>query len=160
MTILGVTVVAVIGGLATSIMVSGQQRDRVAARAEVRTFGEKIQTFVLTGSGYQDCAPVTRYEIYAPAGYTADVTTIAYWIPTLPFTPTPLPTSGPSPTPVAAGAFGNVTDCQNYRNAATPPRQDGGIQRLTLRMQKNGTTIHEDLVIHIRRPCRAGETCD
>jgi len=167
-TILGVTVVAVIGGLTTSIMVSGQQRDRVAARAEVRKFAEKIQAYVLTGNGYENCAEDDHYEPgnlpdYSNLdGYTADVSSVAYWIPVPPITPAPVPS--PAPTPVSVGTFDDLDACDDYRdpdtNPVTPPLQDGGIQRLSLSVVKDGTTIHEDLVIYVRRPCGTGATCD
>jgi hypothetical protein len=142
-TILGLTVVAVIGGLTTSIMMSDGHRKRAMASAEVRKFSEAIQGFVLT-TGYQECAPASHYDVYNPAGYLTEVTAISYWNPVAPFTPTPLPTAGPSPAAATAGSFGST--CTN-----------GGVQRLSLRVTVNSSNVSEQLEIYVRQPCRPGD---
>lgn len=144
-TILGLTVVAVIGGLATSIMMSDGHRKRAMASAEVRKFAEAIQGSVLgSPTGYLECAGASHYDVYNPAGYLTEVTAVAYWNPVAPFTPTPLPTAGPSPAAATAGSFGPI--CNN-----------GGVQRLSLRVTVNATNVAEQLVIYVRQPCRSGD---
>ena len=155
--ILGVTVVALIGGLTTSILLSDTHRKQAMAAVQVEAFAEAIQGFVLNNSGYQDCAPAAHYDVYSPPGYTTDVQSIAYWIPSAPFTPAPLPITGPSPTPAAAGVFGDLAACQNFRNAVSPPRLDGGVQRLSIRVAVAGSSVAQNLDVYIRRPCRPGD---
>jgi type II secretory pathway pseudopilin PulG len=153
--ILGVTVVALIGGLTTSILLSDTHRKLAMAGAQARAFAEAIQGFVLNNSpGYQECAPASYYDVYNPPGYDTVPQSIAYWIPSGPFTPAPLPFTGPSPAPTSAGAFGDLAACQNFRNAVTPQRPDGGVQRLSLRVTVLGSSVTQDLDVYIRRPCR------
>lgn len=143
-TILGMTVVATVGGLATSIMASERHQKHAAAGVQVRAFAEAIQGYVVHNSGYLECAPAGHYQIYTPpSGFSAVVTGIAYWNPTGPFTPAPLPTAGPSPPPATAGSFSGT--CQN-----------GGVQRLSLRITVNGSTVTEQMDIYIRQPCLPG----
>jgi len=143
-TILGMTVVATVGGLTTSIMASNWHQKHAAAGVQVRAFAEAIQGFVVHNSGYMECAPVGYYQIYTPPpGFTAVVSDIAYWNPVAPFTPAPLPTAGPSPAPATAGSFGGT--CQN-----------GGVQRLSLRVSVDGSTITEQMDIYVRQPCLPG----
>ena len=95
------------------------------AGVQLRAFAEAIQGFVVHNSGYLECAPVNvngrvpHYEIYTPpSGFTAVVTGIAYWNPAAPFTPAPLPLSGPSPSPGTAGASAvpaRTVACNAYR---------------------------------------------
>jgi len=149
-TILGMTVLAAIGGLTTSIMASDRHQKHAMAGVQVRAFAEAIQGFVVHNSGYLECAPVApngtvpHYQIYTPpSGFAAVVTGIAYWNPAGPFTPAPLPTAGPSPPPTTAGSFSGT--CQN-----------GGVQRLSLQVTVNGSTVTEQMDIYIRRPCLPG----
>ncbi len=144
-TILGMTVLAAIGGLTTSIMASDRHQKHAMAGVQVRAFAEAIQGYVVHNSGYLECAAVGHYQIYTPpSGFTAVVTGIAYWNPAGPFTPAPLPTAGPSPPPATAGSFSG--SCQN-----------GGVQRLSLMVTVNGSTVTERLDIYIRRPCLPGD---
>ena len=121
MTILGMTVVATIGGLTTSIMASDRHQKHAMAGVQVRAFAEAIQGYVVHNSGYLECATAGHYQIYTPPpGFTAVVTGIAYWNPAGPFTPAPLPTAGPSPAASHGG------DLQRYlpdRWGATPVAQ-------------------------------------
>jgi type II secretory pathway pseudopilin PulG len=159
--ILGLTVVALVGGLTTSILLSGAHRKQALAALQAQAFGEAVQGFVLNNSGYQECAPAAYYDVYNPSGYTTDALSIAYWIPAAPFTPAQLPITGPSPAPTSAGAFGDLAACQNFRNAVSPPRLDGGVQRLSVRVTVAGSNVAQDLDVYIRRPCRPGDPlCD
>jgi type II secretory pathway pseudopilin PulG len=150
-TILGMTVLAAVGGLTTSIMASDRHQKLAMASLQVRAFAEAIQGFVVNNSGYLECAPtdangrVPHYQIYTPpSGFTAVVTGIAYWNPAAPYTPAPLPTAGPSPAPATAGTFGGT--CQN-----------GGVQRLSLTVTVNGSNVTEQMDIYVRQPCRPGD---
>ena len=144
-TILGLTVLATVGGLTTSIMASDRHEKHAMASLQVRAFAEAIQGFVANNSGYVECTTAGHYQIYAPpSGFTAVVTGIAYWNPAAPFTPAPLPTTGPSPAPATAGTFGGT--CQN-----------GGVQRLSLSVSVDGSNVAEQMVIYVRQPCRPGD---
>jgi type II secretory pathway pseudopilin PulG len=141
--ILGVTVLATIGGLTTSIMASDWHQKHAAAGVQVRAFAEAIQGYVVHNNGYLECAPASHYQIYTQPGFTPVVTGIAYWNPAGPFTPAPLPTAGPSPSPAAAGSFSGT--CQM-----------SGVQRLSLRVTVNGSNVSEQMDIYVRQPCLPG----
>jgi hypothetical protein len=125
-------------------MASERHQKHAMAGVQVRAFAEAIQGYVVHNSGYQECATVGHYQIYTPpSGFTAIVTGIAYWNPAGSFTPAPLPTAGPSPPPATAGSFSGT--CQS-----------GGVQRLSLRVAVNGSTVTEQIDIYIRQPCLPG----
>jgi hypothetical protein len=58
-TIMGITVVAVIGGLTTSIVVSDISREHAQAAAHIRAYAAQMQEAVATG-GYDAVCPVTE----------------------------------------------------------------------------------------------------
>jgi type II secretory pathway pseudopilin PulG len=141
--ILATAVVAIVGGLAASIRMSTVHRTQVQASAAVRTFAEAIEGAVAaTTSGYDECAVDSDYDgLYvAPAGFTADVVDVDYWI---------VQVSG------VATFEENQSQCTVALDAGG---RDSGIQRLSLSVQ-GGTnpTITETLDIVIRRPCRQGD---
>jgi len=78
--IMGVAVVALVGGIATSIRMSDIHRKEARAGAYVRAFGEAI-----AATTYTDCAGAGTYSAAYPAhpdgdtAYTATVTAVRYW---------------------------------------------------------------------------------
>jgi type II secretory pathway pseudopilin PulG len=81
--ILGLTGLAVLGALTTSIIVSDAHRKETISGAAVRAYAEQLQTKV-AASGYVSCAGVASYASgtvgYAPpAGYSATPTGVKYW---------------------------------------------------------------------------------
>jgi Tfp pilus assembly protein PilV len=118
-TIMGITVVAVIGGLATSISLSDRNRQQAVAAAELRSFAAYMDG--LATAAYDDTCPTAYSEAYPNAtGYQADIEAIAYW---------------------TGSAF-----------TSTCPSPDGGIQRLSLRVQTTDGRVVERMDIIIRRP--------
>ena len=77
--IMSVAVVAVVGGLYTSVLMSDIHRKQATAGMAVRDYGETI-TQVVNGGGYPAtaCAALTT-SFTAPAGYTATVLSERYW---------------------------------------------------------------------------------
>jgi type II secretory pathway pseudopilin PulG len=75
--ILGIAVVAVIGGLSAAVMLSDVHRKQAAAGVAVRDYAEAVQTAVATGH-YTACAapPVT---FTPPAGYSSSVVAVRFW---------------------------------------------------------------------------------
>jgi len=71
--IMGVTVVAIVGGIATTIMMSDIHRKQATAGAYVRSYGEAV-------AGHYDASASPSYPpsaalgFAAPAGFTATVT--------------------------------------------------------------------------------------
>jgi Tfp pilus assembly protein PilV len=80
--IMGVAVVALVGGIATSIRMSDIHRKQAAAGAYVRAYAEEIETRVAASpSTYSPCA-LTYPAFTALVGnstYTANITAITYW---------------------------------------------------------------------------------
>jgi type II secretory pathway pseudopilin PulG len=75
--ILGIAVVAVVGGLSAALMLTDVHRKQAAAGVAVRDYAEATQTAVATGH-YTACAapPVT---FTPPTGYTTSVVAIRFW---------------------------------------------------------------------------------
>lgn len=78
MAIMGIAVVAIVGGLATSIMMSDIHRKQTTAGAYVRSYAEAV-------SGHYDASPSPSSYLPAavgltvPSGFTATVTQVRCW---------------------------------------------------------------------------------
>jgi type II secretory pathway pseudopilin PulG len=130
MTILGITVVALVGGIGTSIVVSDMHRKQAVAGVAVRSYAEAIESSVdATPSSYVGCATGATYatppNFTAPSGYTASVTGVAYWI-------------GNGYGACSAGV---------------------GIEKLTLSVSSNDSRATETMNLIIRKPCREADPC-
>jgi hypothetical protein len=81
--ILGTSVVAVLGAVATAVGASTLDRRQVQAQAVLRTWGERIAA--VDDTGYGDCRSASGVETTTPApsplpaGFTASVSDVAYW---------------------------------------------------------------------------------
>jgi prepilin-type N-terminal cleavage/methylation domain-containing protein len=127
--IVGVAVVALVGGIATSIRMSDIHRKQAAAGAYVRAFAEAIEAYVTASpSGYTPCAGKATY---APAytalngnpTYSAKITDVTYWD--------------------GSSAFGKPVPCN-----------DTGVQKVSLTVTADDT-VTETLDVIIRKPCRS-----
>jgi type II secretory pathway pseudopilin PulG len=130
MTILGITVVALVGGIGTSIVVSDLHRKQAVAGVVVRSYAEAIESSVdAATSSYASCASTATYatpaNFTAPSGYTASVTGVAYW-------------TGTGYGVCSAGV---------------------GVQKLTLSIRSNDSRATETLDLIIRKPCREVDPC-
>ncbi|MFG2038624.1 prepilin-type N-terminal cleavage/methylation domain-containing protein [Dactylosporangium sp. NPDC048998] len=123
--IVGIAVVALVGGIATSIRMSNIHRQQAQAGAYVRAFGEAIETWV-TNSHYTDCA---GKDTYKPA-YTA-----------LDGNPTYIPT-------ITVSYWNNST-------FATVCTSDSGVQKVSLKVSTIDNRVAETLDVIIRKPCRS-----
>jgi Tfp pilus assembly protein PilV len=127
--LLGITVVALLGGLVTAVMMSDVHRKQARAQAYVRDFAETLQQSVSSG-GYKPCGQLTDYQpVYSTgdSGFTATVVSVEVW---------------------------NV----NTFVPSTPSCPDTGVQRLTLRVASaNDGRVAESLQIVIRQPCRPAD---
>lgn len=128
--IMSIAVVAVVGGLVTSIAVSDIHRKQSTAGAAVRDYAENVEKHV-AGTGYTACAAPSAYApgavgFTAPSGYTASAVTVRYW----------------SGTAWAAS-----------------PCTDVGLQELTVQVASSDNRATERLVLVLRKPCGLGSTC-
>lgn len=71
--ILGIGVVAVVGGMMTSIQVSDLGRRQAEGQTALRAYAESV-----AGATYAPCAPAYSTSYAPPAGYSAAMT-VAYW---------------------------------------------------------------------------------
>jgi type II secretory pathway pseudopilin PulG len=80
--IMGIAVVAIVGGIGTSILMSDVHRKQATAGAVVRQYAEAIESSVAAGN-YVDCATVAAYSsppgLSIPPGYTATATAASSW---------------------------------------------------------------------------------
>lgn len=80
--ILGISGVALVGGMMTSIQVSDLGRRQAEGQGQVRAYAEAV-----AGAAYANCATSYSTSYNPPAGYTAAMT-VAYWDGTAAFTST------------------------------------------------------------------------
>lgn len=130
LTILGITLVAVIGAFGASITMSDVHRKQASAGAAVRNYAELVADYV-AGTGYTACASASAYAAgtvgyTAPSGYAASPVSIRYW-------------TG------SAWSAGCASDT--------------GLQQLTLSVSSADTRAREQLVLVLRKPCGTGSTC-
>jgi type II secretory pathway pseudopilin PulG len=130
MTILGITVVALVTGIGTSIVVSDTHRKEAVDAAVVRSYAESIEASVAAApSSYVPCPTLTTYgsTFAAPAGYTPAVTAVTYW---------------------------------NWNGSALEPAScssDPGTEKLSLSVTSADSRATARMVLVIRRPCRAAD---
>jgi type II secretory pathway pseudopilin PulG len=131
--IMATTVVALVGGIATSIRVSDIHRKQAKSQAYLREFAEQVEASVASyPTGYTECtaaaggSPTATYEATfpKPAGYDRKVVDVSVW----------------------NRATSTYTVC--------PATGDAGVQRLTLRVSSLDGRASETLVIVVRKPCR------
>ena len=132
--IMGITVVAVMGGFLTSIKLSDVHRKQATVGALARDYAEQVQRYT-AGTGYLACAGTAAYDPgtvgYAlPAdysGYTAAVTSVRYWTATSTWAAT----------------------CSS----------DRGLQQVTVQVSSPDGRAAESAVVVVRKPCGQGSTC-
>lgn len=128
--IMGITVVAVVGALMTSIQMSDIHRKQATAGAAARDYAETVDRYV-GSTGYVACATPSAYSpstvgFSAPSGYTASVSSVLYW----------------------TGAA--------WTAACSP---DLGLQQVTLAVQSSDARATETSVLVVRKPCGQGSSC-
>jgi Tfp pilus assembly protein PilV len=124
--IMGTAVVALVGGLATAILMSDTHRKQAQAGVYVRAYAEAIETAVAASpTSYVDCATKASYEslFASPAGFDREVVSVTYW---------------------SSTAFTSGT-CTT----------DQGVQRVALRVWSADGRASERLDVVIRKPCRS-----
>jgi type II secretory pathway pseudopilin PulG len=129
-TVMGVTVVAILGSIAVTIMLSATHRKQAAVGTYVRSFAEAVETKVATTT-YKPCAQPADYASVAPSlpsGYTSSVTAVTYW-------------NGSS-------FVGSLASC---------PGTDQGVQRVTVRVATSDNKVVETLDVIVREPCRPAD---
>jgi prepilin-type N-terminal cleavage/methylation domain-containing protein len=124
--IVGIAVVALVGGVAVSIRMSDIHRKQAAAGAYVRAYAEAIENAVAKSpTEYKPCVPggpAPTYPSFAvDPPYTAEITAVKYW------------------------------DGSVFSGTCT---SDTGVQKVSLRVTA-GTTVAETLDVIIRKPCRS-----
>ena len=129
-TIMSVALVAILGGFATSIMMSDIHRKQATAGTAVRDYAEAIQTMVAAG-GYVGCAAASAYTsppgFAVPAGYAKSVvaSSMRYW---------------------------------NGSTWGTGCSTDVGLQQLTVQVASTDDRAAERVVVVVRKPCRTSDT--
>ena len=128
-TIMGIALVAIVGGLVTSILMSDIHRKQATAGAAVRDYGEAIEN-AIAGGGYVACAPAASYGappgFAVPAGYSKSVVagSMRYW-----------------------DGSGWQTGCA----------ADTGLQQLTVQVASDDGRATERVAVVIRKPCRISD---
>lgn len=126
-TITGIAILVLLGGLGTSIRVSDIHRKQSLAGAYLRAFAEALETAVAESpSKYAACADHTYYTgLYSLADkrYAATATTVAYW------------------------------DGSTFAATCTPTT-DIGVQQISLEVRSVDNAAIETLDLIVREPCR------
>ena len=126
--IMGTAVVAILGAIANSIMLTGTHRKQSVAGAAVRAYAETVETGVAAApTKYAACASVAAYQTAfaytPPTGYTRSVLSVEY-----------------------------VNSTNGFTGSCST---DLGVQRVTLQVASSDNKVKEKLVIVIRKPCRS-----
>jgi type II secretory pathway pseudopilin PulG len=125
--IMGIAVVAIVGGITTSVLLSDMHRKQATAGGAVRNYGEAVEKYVAS-TGYVNCASSGSYApgtvgFTAPSGYVASANPVRYW---------------------------NDTSRAFSTSCAT----DGGVQAVALQVRSSDNRATETLTVMIRKPCR------
>jgi type II secretory pathway pseudopilin PulG len=124
-TILGVCVVAIGSGIATSIAISVVHRNQAAAQDSLHNYAETLQSHYVACTSTTPPNYAALLAQLAPPGFSAPTATVQSWA----------PTGGPSQT----GAF--VGGC---------PSGDTGLQQVTLTLISTTGRVSESLVVDLR----------
>lgn len=135
--IMGITVVAIVGGFATSILMSDIHRKQTTAGAYVRSYAEALETYVAAGhfdastspdyTASRVLNPLTWDNFTAPnTGFDTPVVSVLCWDDSTMQFPTP-----PSPN-------GCTTDSR--------------VQQITLKVNSSRSRASESLVVVVRKP--------
>jgi type II secretory pathway pseudopilin PulG len=131
--ILGIAVVAIVGGLASSVLISDVHRKQAQAGVIVRDYAEALQAAVTASQlNYAACPAAPGYAPSAaalsatgftvPSGYTA-AASVQYWD--------------------GSSTFGSC-----------PAGGDTGLQRVTLTVSSDDGRARQALEVVLRKPCR------
>jgi type II secretory pathway pseudopilin PulG len=131
--IMSVALVALIGGLAVSILMSDIHRKESTAGVAVRDYGEAIANYVADSGStdhYVACAIPSKYtpalvSFAVPSGYSAGTTAVMYW------------------------------NGSTFSGTCTT---DSGVQRLALQVSSSDNRAAESLNVVIRKPCRLADS--
>lgn len=79
--IMGIALVAIVGGLVASILMTDIHRKQATAGMYVRDYAEAIANEVAAPEGYQNCAAASTYGsgFTATDGFTPSVVSVQYW---------------------------------------------------------------------------------
>lgn len=128
--VMGLAVVAIVGAIANSIMLSALHRKQTTAGVYVRAYSEAVETKVATAP-YVPCAAPGDYASVAPpppAGFTSSITAVAYWN--------------------GSTFVGTLASC---------PGADQGVQRVSVRVATTDNKVVETLDVIVREPCRPAD---
>lgn len=144
--IMGIAAVSIVGGIATSVLMSDIHHKQATAGAAVRDYAEKLENAIGAG-GYKICGRPSDYTAaqvgyVATAGYTPAVTSVTYWEDTS-TTPALSPPAFSGTCPTKANNVSGV---------------DSGIQQVALKVSSSDGRAAETLNVVIRRPC-ADQSC-
>lgn len=121
--IMGVAVLAIVGGIGVGVVMSDVHRKQATAGTAVRDFGEAVENQVMAG-GYVPCAAPAKYAapagFSAPTGFTSSVSAVRYW---------------------SSGAWASTCGT------------DSGLQQVTVQVASTDGRASEQLAVVVRRNC-------
>jgi Tfp pilus assembly protein PilE len=121
--IMGIVVVAIVGGIATSIMMSDIHRKQATAGAYVRNYAEAVVAYVAAGSFDASASPdysPSKVVFAAPAGFVASLTSVRCWV-----------------------------DASNQFSSCTT---GSSVQQVTLNVASSDSRASETLLVIVRKP--------
>ncbi|GAA1601351.1 prepilin-type N-terminal cleavage/methylation domain-containing protein [Kribbella sancticallisti] len=131
--IMGIVAVALMAGLATSVLISDIHRKQATAGTAVRDYAEALQNYVADGHYIDDCASPAGYALGSfpvPAGFQHSVVagSIRYW------------------------------SSSGWQSTCTT---DSGLQQLEIQVASADGRATERVVVVLRKPCGLGDDlCD
>jgi type II secretory pathway pseudopilin PulG len=131
--ILSIAVVAIVGGIGVSVMMSDIHRKQTTAGAYAKDYAEAIESTV-AGGGYVSCVTGTSYPV--PTSLASD----------------PVYTGYSAALVVTSVRYWNGTGWQ-------PTCVDKGVEMLTVRASSSDQRATEQVVVVLRKPCGPGSSC-
>jgi type II secretory pathway component PulJ len=129
--IMGIVVVAIVGGIATSIMMSDIHRKQATAGAYVRNYAETVVAYVASGT------PASKANFLAGSSPDYSPSTVGFTVP-------------------AGGFIASVTSVRCWDDAngkfISSCATASAVQQVTLNIASSDSRVSETLLVIVRRP--------
>ena len=133
--IMGITVVAIVGGFATSILMSDIHRKQATAGAYLRNYAEALQGSYVSCSS-PGTAPNYGATLAPPTGFDPPTTTVRFW----------------DNTSASFKFWDKKSATFSTGSSLDCPATDPGLQQVTLTLPSTDLRASESLVVVVRKP--------
>jgi type II secretory pathway pseudopilin PulG len=133
--IMGITVVAIVGGMATTVLMSDVHRKQATAGAYVRNYAEALQGSYVSCTS-PETAPNYADSLAAPSGFNTPTTTVQFW----------------DSTSASFKFWDGASASFTTSSSIDCPGTDPGLQLVTLTLASTDSRAAESLAVVLRKP--------